>query len=190
MWNFVLCIPGKYDQEGLKALVNHRFSHTSTAFFRDTSSQDSLWRLPSILIQSLPTAPSSSTTVFNKAIHLALALLWKSKRRSNLLYCRDYANFHVLFVLPSYKLWERSLVIKCHPILMTVQTAHLHTVQVFDRCGPTAASHWHKSYSSLRRFVIGTVVPLTAKQYCRAVTLCLWNTTHYSSTSELRTTTT
>lgn len=113
MWNFALCIPGKYDQEGLKALVNHRFSHTSTAFFSDTSSQDSLWRLPSILTRSLPTASSSSTTVFNKAIP---ALFWKSRRREDWLRCRDHANFHALFALPKLQsmVKEFSYQVPCH----------------------------------------------------------------------------
>lgn len=192
MWNFVLCIPGKYDEEGLKALVNHRFSHTSIAFFGDISSQDPLWRLPSILTQSLPTTPSSSTTLSSTKLFIWLHLCFrKAKGEKTYSTAETVPTFMRYLLYQSYKLRERSLVIKCHPILMTVQkTAHLHTAQVFDRCGPTAASHWHKSYSSLRSFINGTVAPLTAKLYCRAMTLYLWNTTHDSSTSELRSMTT
>lgn len=86
--------------------------------------------LLSILTQSLSITHFSSTTVFNKTIHLTLALqewplglwfyvskpytnhfqLWrKSKRREDLLHCRDYANFHALFALPKLQAMEKEV---------------------------------------------------------------------------------
>lgn len=100
-----------------------------------THFEDSLASLFSLCSQLPPAVPQLSSRKLFIWLQLCFGRVKGEKTYSTV---EALPTFMHYLLYQSYKLWERSLVIKCCPILMTVQIAHLHTVtciwQMWSNC--------------------------------------------------------